>query len=350
MLLLGLLLGWPASHAADPATGLQLSTVPATVYKNPDGQKQDTESWYFNLVVTDANRREGLRPVNAVFELYSGNVLRESQRLPGTTLELMKKTSYRILPDTSPISLRRRHPLDEAFDFRLEFPAKPRKWGVDRVRISLVLDVPGSTQATTTLDVPVQTYRPKTRLRFPLRDPAIVTQGQINNGGHSGHSNQFAIDVMGLNAEYGPMLGTGSGNAAFAGWGREILAPADGTVVYARNDVPDNLPDGNPEETYSSLPEPILAVAGNCVVIDHGGGEFSALMHMQQGSVAVSPGAKVRAGQGIGRMGSSGDAFGVHLHYQLQDGPELFRASSLPLEFVDLEGVELSRGQYFEAR
>ncbi|PTL82866.1 hypothetical protein DAT35_18020 [Vitiosangium sp. GDMCC 1.1324] len=40
-----------------------------------------------------------------------------------------------------------------------------------------------------------------------------------------------------------------------------------------------------------------MELAGNVVVIDHGGGEYSLLAHMQQGSVTVKAGDKVRAGQ-----------------------------------------------------
>jgi len=96
--------------------------------------------------------------------------------------------------------------------------------------------------------------------------------------------------------------------------------------------------------------EPLLAIAGNCVIIDHGNAEFSALMHLQHGSVTVEVGSTVRQGQVIARLGNSGHAFGAHLHYQLQDGPALFRANSLPVKFDNLEGVELARGVYFEPR
>ena len=50
-----------------------------------------------------------------------------------------------------------------------------------------------------------------------------------------------------------------------------------------------------------------MAVAGNCVVIDHGDSEYSVLMHMQLGSVRVMAGDKVAGGQVIGKMGNSGE-------------------------------------------
>lgn len=349
ILVLGMLGGMGQASSEGSTTVIQLATVPEAVFKIRDPGRAGTESWYFNLVVADAQDRDEIRPLNAVVEVFARETLREKKVLPGSTLELMLQTSYRVTSETDELSLRRRFSLDEVFDFRLEFCSKPLTWEADRVRITLTLDVTDSKSVTKTLEVPLRVYSQRTRLIFPLRGPAIVSQGQINNSGHSGHANQFAIDVMGLNSQFGPMDYSKEGNAEFAGWGREIVAPADGKVVYARNDVPDNPPDVNPRRVYSKAREPLLAIAGNCIIIDHGSGEFSVLMHMQRGSVTAQVGTKVRQGQTIGRMGRSGDAFDVHLHYQLQDGPELFRANSLPVEFGNLKGIDLVRGAYIEA-
>jgi murein DD-endopeptidase MepM/ murein hydrolase activator NlpD len=94
----------------------------------------------------------------------------------------------------------------------------------------------------------------------------------------------------------------------------------------------------------------MLAGAGNAVVLSHGNSEHSVLMHMQKGSVRVSKGQSVKAGDVVGLIGSSGDSFGPHLHFQVQTGPELFRHSSVPVTFENLKGVSLVRGRYFDAR
>jgi len=73
------------------------------------------------------------------------------------------------------------------------------------------------------------------------------------------------------------------------------------------------------------------------------------VMHMQKGSVRVKKGDKVKRGDVIGLLGNSGDSFGPHLHFQLQDGPELFKYTSLPFEFADLKGRKFARGEYFSA-
>jgi murein DD-endopeptidase MepM/ murein hydrolase activator NlpD len=79
-----------------------------------------------------------------------------------------------------------------------------------------------------------------------------------------------------------------------AGFGTPIRAVLSGVVVYA----------GNSGDW-----------AGNHVAIRHAGGVTTMSSHMS--TMAVRPGQTVSAGQVIGYVGSTGRAFGPHLHFEL---------------------------------
>lgn len=57
------------------------------------------------------------------------------------------------------------------------------------------------------------------------------------------------------------------------------------------------------------------SVYGRCVIIDHGNGQKTLYAHASK--VLVKNGAQVRAGQAIAEVGSTGNATGAHLHFEL---------------------------------
>ncbi|HTW89832.1 MAG TPA: M23 family metallopeptidase [Candidatus Binataceae bacterium] len=79
--------------------------------------------------------------------------------------------------------------------------------------------------------------------------------------------------------------------------------------------------------------EPVKAVAdgrvttagwcgelGRCIRIEHPGDIATIYGHLSQISTSVQPGAQVRGGQVIGKVGSSGLSTGPHLHFAVVDG------------------------------
>ena len=91
-----------------------------------------------------------------------------------------------------------------------------------------------------------------------------------------------------------------------------VVAAASGTVLRVR----DGMADRNVRELGQAQLQSRLA--GNGVVIDHGGGWETQYSHLKQGSVAVRPGQSVKAGDRIGFVGMSGNAEFPHLHFEVR--------------------------------
>ena len=109
-----------------------------------------------------------------------------------------------------------------------------------------------------------------------------------------------------------------------AGYGAPIYAVTDGTIVYAGRH------GGH----------------GNFVKIDHGSGMATGYAHMSR--IAVSSGSRVRRGQVIGYVGSTGLSTGPHLHYELYRNGRAVNPSSVQFTTrAQLSGAELAR---FKAR
>lgn len=86
----------------------------------------------------------------------------------------------------------------------------------------------------------------------------------------------------------------------------------------------------NGVDLFTRIPAPVWAAAdgevavagdlrgyGETVLIRHGRGVETRYAHLSEYAVGVRPGARVRAGQLIGRTGRSGNATAVHLHYEI---------------------------------
>ena len=108
----------------------------------------------------------------------------------------------------------------------------------------------------------------------------------------------------------------------------------------------------------AAMRDPLL-LYGNYLVIDHGGGEFSMLAHMRQGSVTPKPGTRVKAGETVGRVGFSGSVYTVHLHYELRRGTGI-NVEGLPSYFhaftrvrgqrrIPVENGQIDSGEIIEA-
>ena len=125
----------------------------------------------------------------------------------------------------------------------------------------------------------------------------------------------------------------------FPGFGRPLVAPAEGLVVAAHETEPDHKSfRGLPSVGYALTQRCRAAtgwvgLAGNHVLIETLDGAVIALCHLQQGSVEVRPGQTVHLGDMLGRCGNSGNSTEPHVHLQVIDSRDLARASAVPLTF-----------------
>jgi hypothetical protein len=128
----------------------------------------------------------------------------------------------------------------------------------------------------------------------------------------------------------------------FVGFGRPILAPADGRVVAIHDGEPDLAARRSPLAGLpylltqgSRLRSGVSAVVGNHLILELAGAEYVLLAHLRAGSIGVRPGDPVTVGQPVARCGNSGNSTQPHLHMQVMDSPDLLDARGLPMAFHD---------------
>ncbi len=142
------------------------------------------------------------------------------------------------------------------------------------------------------------------------------SRGQLSRPVNGGISSGFGMRRH-------PILGykrMHSGLDFKAGYGAPIFAATDGVVAYAGR-----------KGGY-----------GNFVQLNHGGGIATGYAHMSR--IVAGPGQRVRQGQIIGYVGSTGLSTGPHLHYELyRDGRPVNPLSITFTQRAQLSGGDLSR-------
>jgi hypothetical protein len=126
------------------------------------------------------------------------------------------------------------------------------------------------------------------------------------------------------------------------GWGQPVHAAFDGVIV--------EVVDGMAERQWLHVVrESWLAVrntlafarrgldparlAGNHVIMATGG-TYALYAHLAPGTVAVTRGQQVHAGEVIGRVGHTGNSTAPHLHFQVMDSVDPLRARGIPCAFA----------------
>lgn len=210
-----------------------------------------------------------------------------------------------------------------------------------------------------TLRVAPRAWAPATALSLPLAGPVFVhdghdftahhrrldiTGGMTTHFGIRANFMRYAHDFVVTDATGKLYRGDGARPEDWYGYGAPVLATGGGVVAEMHDGMPDNRKGAPPPFDREAIMRNLKLFLGNYVVIDHGKGEYSLFAHLQQGSVRVKPGQRVARGEPVGAMGMSGDAFLVHLHYQLQSDSGF--GEGLPAVF---EGVRFATGDGWTA-
>ncbi|RAO76426.1 M23 family metallopeptidase [Dyella jiangningensis] len=146
---------------------------------------------------------------------------------------------------------------------------------------------------------------------------------------------RFAIDWIRVGAQGGFAHGNGAKPTEWLGYGADVLAVADATVVSTG----EGIGEAATLAEHAMQKVPLEDAAGNYVALDLGDGRYAFYEHLQPGSIAVKPGQHVRRGDIIGRLGFTGESTGPHLHFHVADADVPLAAEGLPYGFEHLHVI-----------
>lgn len=162
-------------------------------------------------------------------------------------------------------------------------------------------------------------HHEKVAIKLPFLGSWTVSQS--HDGAYT-HKDEFrhAWDFVITNTEQKQFMGSGDLLTDYYCYDKMVLAPADGTIEFVLDRIPDNIiGEVNLKDNW-----------GNSVIIKHDDHLYTTLSHLKEGSIKVKEGDKIKEGEEIGRCGNSGRSPYPHLHFQAQETPYI---GSVTLEY-----------------
>ena len=161
----------------------------------------------------------------------------------------------------------------------------------------------------------------------PHRSSFQSVNGMIIN------AQRFAIDWMRMNDDGYLVVGDPLKNDSWTGYGADVIAVADGTVVKTLDEFDDIKPGDTPDPKTVT----IRNIGGNHIVLDLGNGLYGFYAHLKRGSVKVRVGDHVRKGDKLALLGNTGNTSAPHLHFHIMDGPSVLGSNGVPYVIESFE-------------
>ncbi|HUP98498.1 MAG TPA: M23 family metallopeptidase [Usitatibacter sp.] len=189
--------------------------------------------------------------------------------------------------------------------------------------------------------------------RFPLQGVWYVGAGpSIHSHHRTVVAQEYALDLLQFGENGRTHRGDGTRRGDYLAYGARVVASAPGQVIAAVGDQEETDEDlrrpGEALDAYMSrvrqtqmgrIGRGTHAVIGNHVVIAHERGEHSVYAHLKPGSLKVKVGDRVKAGDLLGDVGTSGNSTEPHLHFHVCDAPEPLLCAGIPAKF---DGIDVA--------
>ncbi|WBX84528.1 peptidoglycan DD-metalloendopeptidase family protein [Sphingosinicella microcystinivorans] len=329
-----------ARAAAAAALAISLDVAPSRLFKEHDFLVSDsdweinpawaisypaTETFTLDLILDEADGR-WVEPVSGTAFLEAKGTAFRTVTFSAAELKTTRRTVLSRYSGRAPVSVFRHH-------FTTPIPA-----AVDAIRYEMTVRDDEGRTATVSRTFPVTVYDQKTPLIFPIKGNFMaISAHDYDDPSHKDDFGQWgAYDIVALGERF-ELLNNPAAvprNEDVYTFEKEIIAPGDGTIVATRDGVPDDTPA---DLLMQGMSDPVHAMPGNWIMLDHGNGEVSFFCHLRQGSLRVKTGQTVRQGEVIALLGGSQTTGYPHLHYQLQTSADLMRTDGIPARFDNIE-------------
>lgn len=146
---------------------------------------------------------------------------------------------------------------------------------------------------------------------------------------------QNAFDIV-INKNGKSYKTDGKTNEDYYSFGKEIIAPCDGEIVFAVDGIKDNIP-GVANSMF---------VLGNSILLKTKNNEYILLAHFKQNSLKVKQGDFIKQGKLLGLSGNSGNSSEPHLHFHIQNLEDFDKAVGIKCYFDKIEVNGILKNDY----